>query len=119
MESISHVINYDIPETADMYIHRIGRTGRAEREGDAMTLVTSQDAGIVFDIEKALGGPIERRKIEGFDYNVAPPTTDAFKRGPAPRRNPRPEAAREIVKTATKSPGYFATQRKYRSRKSD
>gem|GEM_PF-659156 len=119
VESISHVINYDIPETADMYIHRIGRTGRAEREGDAMTLVTSQDAGIVFDIEKALGGPIERRKIEGFDYNVAPPPTDAFKRGPAPRRNPRPEAAREIVKTATKSPGYFATQRKYRSRKSD
>jgi ATP-dependent RNA helicase RhlE len=118
VESISHVINYDIPESADMYIHRIGRTGRAEREGDAMTLVTHQDAGIVFDIEKALGGPIERRKLEDFDYSVAPPPADPFRRDPAPRRSSRPEPA-AIVKTPTRSPGYFATQRKYRGRKSD
>ena len=62
---------------------------------------------------------IERRKIEGFDYNVAPPPVDAFRRPPAPRRNARPEAAKAIVKTVTRSPGYFASQRKYRSRKSD
>lgn len=70
VETISHVINYDIPDTADTYIHRIGRTGRAEREGDAMTLITRADTSIVWDIEKALGGPIERRKLDGFDYNI-------------------------------------------------
>lgn len=121
VESISHVINYDIPENADMYIHRIGRTGRAEREGDAMTLVTSLDAGIVFDIEKALGGPIERIKLDDFDYTTAAPARDPFKRGPAPSRRPRAAAApmAAAVKTPTRSPGYFATQRKYRSQKAD
>lgn len=121
VQSISHVINYDIPETADMYIHRIGRTGRAEREGDAMTLVTSADGGIVFDIEKALGGPIERRRLEDFDYNVPAPAREAVKR--APRKASAPALpdprAKVIVKTVNRSPGYFATQRKFRSRKAD
>ena len=69
IENISHVINYDIPDTADAYIHRIGRTGRAERNGDALTLVTAEDHGTVRDIERALGGPITVRKIDGFDYD--------------------------------------------------
>jgi len=70
VESISHVINYDIPSTADDYIHRIGRTGRAERTGDALTLVTADDCGVVRDIERALGEPIRVRKVEGFDYGM-------------------------------------------------
>ncbi|MCL5105425.1 MAG: DEAD/DEAH box helicase [Armatimonadetes bacterium] len=94
IETISHVINYDIPDTSDTYIHRIGRTGRAEREGDAMTLVTSQDSPIVWDIEKALGVPIERRKLDSFDYNAPAPSVDEFKRAPMPRRNPNPRAGR-------------------------
>ena len=69
IEGISHVINYDIPDTADAYIHRIGRTGRAEHTGDALTLVTAADQGTVRDIERALGGPITVRKIDGFDYD--------------------------------------------------
>ncbi len=68
--TISHVVNYDIPDTADTYIHRIGRTGRAERDGDAVTLVTSEDAATIRDIERALGAKIERRTIEGFDYTA-------------------------------------------------
>lgn len=68
--TISHVINYDIPDTADAYIHRIGRTGRAERSGDAFTLVTADDDATVRDIEGALGKPISVRKVEGFDYGV-------------------------------------------------
>ncbi len=68
--SISHVINYDIPDTADAYIHRIGRTGRAERNGEALTLVTVDDRDTVRDIERALGEPIAVRKIEGFEYGV-------------------------------------------------
>jgi ATP-dependent RNA helicase RhlE len=73
IESVSHVINFDIPDTVDAYIHRIGRTGRAEREGDAFTLVTPEDNGMVRDIERALKKPIERRKLEGFDYGAAAP----------------------------------------------
>lgn len=93
---VSHVINYDIPDTADTYIHRIGRTGRAEKEGDAMTIVTSEDMGVVADIEKALGQRIERRAIDRFDYNVAPPQIKEFEKvlqakAKGPRsRGPRP-----------------------------
>lgn len=80
--TISHVINYDIPDTADTYIHRIGRTGRAEREGDAMTLVTGEDTVTIRDIERTLRAPIERRKVEGFDYNAAAPVVNEFQRPP-------------------------------------
>jgi superfamily II DNA/RNA helicase len=67
VETISHVINYDIPGSADDYIHRVGRTGRAERNGDAITLVTPEDRSAVRDIERALGERISVRNIEGFD----------------------------------------------------
>jgi ATP-dependent RNA helicase RhlE len=80
---ISHVINYDIPNTTDAYIHRIGRTGRAARSGDAYTLVTADDRDMVRDIERVLSGPLERRTIDGFDYNVTAPRSDAeFDRPP-------------------------------------
>ncbi|MCX5856849.1 MAG: DEAD/DEAH box helicase [Deltaproteobacteria bacterium] len=69
--SISHVINFDIPDSATSYIHRIGRTGRAERLGDAFTLVTHEDKDTIRDIEKILGSPIERRLLEGFNYREA------------------------------------------------
>ena len=65
---ISHVINYDIPNTTDAYIHRIGRTGRAAKSGDAYTLVAGEDKDMVRDIERVLGGPIERRTLDRFDY---------------------------------------------------
>jgi ATP-dependent RNA helicase RhlE len=70
---ISHVINYDIPDTTDAYTHRIGRTGRALRSGDAFTLVTEEDTILVRDIEKVLGTPIERRTLSGFDYKAPVP----------------------------------------------
>ena len=69
VNTISHVINFDIPDTADAYTHRIGRTGRAARNGDAFTLVTPQDEEIVRIIEKLIGSRVERRTIGGFDYN--------------------------------------------------
>lgn len=65
IDDISHVINYDIPENADDYVHRIGRTARAEREGDAITFVTPSDHAALGAIEKALGYNIERRIYEG------------------------------------------------------
>ncbi len=101
VESISHVINYDIPDTADDYIHRIGRTGRAEREGDAMTLVTPQDAAVVFEIEKTLAGPIERRRLEDFDYGApAPPVKLSV--SPSAARG-RPKAASATAKRCNRA----------------
>jgi ATP-dependent RNA helicase RhlE len=70
---ISHVINYDMPDTIDAYTHRIGRTGRASRTGHAFTFVTLKDRAFVWTIEKALGETIERRTLGDFDYNVPAP----------------------------------------------
>jgi ATP-dependent RNA helicase RhlE len=67
--SISHVINYDMPESTDDYIHRIGRTGRVEKSGEALTLVTKEDASKIRDLEKILKKPLERVTLEGFDYS--------------------------------------------------
>jgi len=63
---VSHVINFDVPNTADAYTHRIGRTGRAERSGKAYTLIAREDAEQVRAIERKLGVKIERRVVEGF-----------------------------------------------------
>jgi ATP-dependent RNA helicase RhlE len=70
---VSHVINFDIPSTPEAYIHRIGRTGRAERSGDAFTLITDEDKLMVRAINQAIGASVERRILADFDYN-APPT---------------------------------------------
>ena len=97
VSQISHVINYDIPDTTDAYIHRIGRTGRAARSGDAFTLVTDDDGATVKAIERVLEAPIERRKVAGFDYAVPAPRKDEeFARGPRPPRfQPKAKAAAE------------------------
>jgi ATP-dependent RNA helicase RhlE len=65
---ISHVINFDMPDTADAYTHRIGRTGRAEETGEAFTFAVTDDEAMVYQIEQAIGAPIERRRLEGFNY---------------------------------------------------
>jgi len=65
---ISHVINYDMPETTDAYTHRIGRTGRVDKNGDALTFVTSADTAMVRALELILQAKLERRKLKGFDY---------------------------------------------------
>ena len=70
---ISHVINFDFPNTSDTYTHRIGRTGRAEQTGEAFTLVGAEDGAMVREVERDLGARIERRRLPGFDYgNFAP-----------------------------------------------
>lgn len=70
VENISHVINYDMPDTVDAYIHRIGRTGRAERLGDAFTLITSEDKGMVRTLERVMGQALPHQRLDGFDYNL-------------------------------------------------
>lgn len=65
---VSHVINYDVPQHPEDYIHRIGRTGRAEATGDAFTIMIAEDASHVFAIERFISQKIERVKLENFDY---------------------------------------------------
>jgi len=71
---ISHVINYDVPEHAEDYVHRIGRTARAEADGDAITLVTPDDEAMIYRIEHLLGYKIERKTLPDFDYDVPVPS---------------------------------------------
>jgi len=67
VSQISHVINFDMPDTADAYTHRIGRTGRMSRQGTALTLVTKDDLPMIRTIERLLGRSLEQRKLAGFD----------------------------------------------------
>ena len=67
VSDVSHVINFDVPSTPEAYTHRIGRTGRAEREGVACTFVTSSDRSWLRATERMIGAPISRRRIEGFE----------------------------------------------------
>ena len=94
VNDISHVINFDIPDTVDAYTHRIGRTGRAEQLGDAFTFVTESDEAMVRDIEKVLGEPLERRRLPDFDYGDFVPerqtaVAHAHQSQSAPRGNRR------------------------------
>jgi ATP-dependent RNA helicase RhlE len=67
VSEISHVINFDMPDTADTYTHRIGRTGRASSTGEAFTFIAGEDEPLVRQIERILGSKIERRYLPGFD----------------------------------------------------
>ena len=68
VQQISHVINYDVPHHPEDYVHRIGRTGRAQSVGDAFTIMTGEDVQEVAAIERFIGQKIPRVKLEGFNY---------------------------------------------------
>jgi len=68
VEQISHVINFDVPHHPEDYVHRIGRTGRAQNVGDAFTIMTAEDLQEVSSIEHFIGQKIPRVKLEGFNY---------------------------------------------------
>jgi len=68
ISNVTHVINYRVPENAEDYVHRIGRTGRAEQEGDAFTLLTADELDFATSVERFIDKKIERKKLDGFDY---------------------------------------------------
>jgi ATP-dependent RNA helicase RhlE len=72
VEDISHVINYDVPQHPEDYVHRIGRTGRAQKVGDAFTLVTIEELDDLRAIERFIGQKIPRLKLENFQYAATP-----------------------------------------------
>lgn len=69
---VSHVINYDVPQHPEDYVHRIGRTGRARQEGEAFTLVGSDEVAELHKIERFIGQAIPRRRLEDFEYRSSP-----------------------------------------------
>jgi ATP-dependent RNA helicase RhlE len=93
IDRISHVINYDMPDTADAYINRIGRTGRAKRTGEAFTLITPDDQALVQKIEEIMKQKLPRQTLPDFDYDIPKPEYSHTARKPKPR-NKRPSPSR-------------------------
>src|SRR5436190_575703 len=97
---VSHVINYDVPQHPEDYIHRIGRTGRMEATGDAFTLMVAEDARHVKSIERFISQKISRVKLENFNYRY----TALFEEG----KPGKPEmGGRNRVTGARVRGGYF------------
>jgi len=101
---ISHVVNYDMPDTVDAYIHRIGRTGRAEHLGEAYTLATEEDVDMIDEIERVLGQKLERRRLDGFDYDAPEPERSVRSRALQVARQRRQGAGRRGGRPATEAP---------------
>lgn len=85
---VSHVINYRVPENPEDYVHRIGRTGRAESKGDAFTILTADELPFAEAVENFVNRKIERRKLDGFEYLYTALLDDSPAR---PVRKPRPK----------------------------
>ena len=88
--NVTHVINYDVPEHAEDYVHRIGRTGRAQREGDAATIVAPDEQAKLDAIEKFIDHQIPQLKLENFNYFHEP--IIRYKTSDKPRRAKRNSA---------------------------
>lgn len=102
---ISHVINYDMPDTADAYTHRIGRTGRAAKTGDAFTLITREDAQMVRTIENVLGEKLERCTLQGFNYIANSSHTEHTRHQPQHHRKQKNAKQVKAQRSATSRPG--------------
>ncbi len=99
VEGVSHVVNFDVPHEPEVYVHRVGRTARAQRKGDAFTLVSLEEEPDIKAVERLLGAALARAKIPGFRYDAPgpprspppaqgrrPPNRGRPPRGPPPRR---------------------------------
>ena len=106
VSNVSHVINYDMPSTPETYIHRIGRTGRAERNGEAFTLITDEDKQMVKAIRGAIGMPVEQRTLADFNYHAP---VAAYTHLPRGRSVQQPPSVRTGRKPSRRTPkGAFA-----------
>lgn len=110
VSGISHVVNYDIPDTAEAYTHRTGRTGRAEQTGEAFSFVTADDGKIIQIVERNMGRKIPRETIADFDYTVSVHTSNQPRGGNA-KRKPAPGRR----KTQTNRNRSAASQKRSRS----
>ena len=93
--ALGHVVNFDVPAASEDYIHRVGRTGRAEASGEAFTFVAPEDEDALRAIERAVGRPLPRVRLPDFDYRQPPPEAP-----PSPRHPPKAPARHRPPRTA-------------------
>jgi ATP-dependent RNA helicase RhlE len=110
VSGISHVINYDVPQQPEDYVHRIGRTGRAAATGDAYTFMSTDEIAMVRTIERMIGQQIPRISVPGYDFGT---TTDA-----APDENGTDAEKMESVADINAVRDPVATQKRYRRTRS-
>jgi ATP-dependent RNA helicase RhlE len=103
IDGVTHVVNYDFPVNPEDYLHRVGRTGRAEAQGEAISFVPRGDLNLLDHLELFIGERIDRRRLRGFDYQGKGP---APKPGEKPPRQDWRKRTREMAakKTAKKRP---------------
>jgi ATP-dependent RNA helicase RhlE len=87
--ALGHVINFDVPGQAEDYIHRVGRTARAELTGSAFTLVSPEEESSVRDIERAIGKRLPRVTLPDFDYSASGARPAGRPEPSRPYRDPR------------------------------
>ena len=107
VREVSHVINYDVPQHPEDYVHRIGRTGRAQASGDAFTLMVAEDVRHMAAIERFIGQKIERVKLENFDYQY----TALFEQG---KKDDRSERDRRVQAVRIRGGYYFGPAKRRR-----
>ena len=103
VKDVSHVVNFDVPHEPETYVHRVGRTARAQQRGDAFTLVAPEEEADLARIEKLIGMSIRRARIPGFPYDAPPPAPHGSSRPSFPTRGhrPRPPGRRHSRSGAT------------------
>ena len=111
VEALGHVVNFDVPAVPEDYIHRVGRTGRAEATGEAFTFVSREEGGDMARIERAAGKQIPRVTLPGFDYKAKPdgvlevPLRERIAAIRARKREERARAKVNAERRAARGPG--------------
>ena len=114
VEALSHVVNFDVPKVPEDYIHRVGRTARAEMTGDAFTFVSSEEEADLRAIERAIGKRLPRVTVPGFDYRAAPaerlevPIAERFAAARPHKARPRARAVPHLAPTGVPDSGFRA-----------
>jgi ATP-dependent RNA helicase RhlE len=109
VSGISHVINYDVPQQPEDYVHRIGRTGRAAATGDAYTFMSTDEIAMVRTIERMIGQQIPRISVPGYDFGT---TAESADNADSVATNGEPEAVGAVSVSASPDPA--GTQKRYR-----
>ena len=107
IDRLPHVVNFELPNVAEDYVHRIGRTGRAGSEGRALSLVSAEERGLLLDIQRLLRKDIPMEQIPGFEPRpgqVAAAEPER-RRGPPPQRRQRPTHGRSSPPEGHRSGG--------------
>jgi len=119
VEALGHVVNFDIPKVPEDYIHRVGRTARADATGEAFTLVAPEDEADLKRIERVLGSKIPRARLDGFAYDAAPTLQpDEPRRHRAPTaRSRNAGSGRKTAGAGARSNGTGTTEESTRPRR--